>query len=78
MMQLKNKVTYKVTNPNRRTYIVQGHMLKRNESIYLDTINFTEPSLVVEKIQPTKKKPSKVEVKKEIFNKFEDKIGDKE
>ena len=45
------KVTYKVTNPNRRTHIIQGHQLKCGESIMLDEINFTELSLVVEKIE---------------------------
>lgn len=57
---------YKITNPTRRTYIVQGHELKSGMSIELDKIDFTEPSLVVEKIvRKYNNKPSK-EVKKDI------------
>jgi len=77
-MQSKNK-KYKITNPTRRTYIVQGHKLKCNESIYLDEIKFTEPSLVVEEIQPKQKSTmvhEPVVSKKKIFVKDKDYIGE--
>jgi len=73
---------YKITNPTRRTYIVQGHQLKCGESIELDEIKFTEPSLVVEKIESkhknveTKSSNKKSEVRSLETNGFEKHIGE--